>query len=200
LAHLKSVRKGEPESTERYEATDALLAERSQNGDHMAYGHLVKRHQDVAFRTAFLVTRSAADAEDAAQDGFVKAYLKIGAFDTNLPFRPWLLTIVANEARNRRRSEGRRLRYEANAGQRFTDCETVASPEGDVIRAASADELAAAVNRLPDLERLMIGLRYFLELTEAETATVAGIPRGTVKSRISRAMTKLREEIGAQRE
>ena len=104
------------------------------------------------------------------------------------------------EARNRRRSEGRRLRYEANAGQHFTDRENVASPEGNVIRAATADELAAAVKRLPDPERLIIGLRYFLELSEAETATVAGIPRGTVKSRISRAMTKLREEIGAQRE
>ena len=62
----------------------------------------MRRYQEVAFRTAYLVTREAGEAEDAAQEAFVKAYYALARFRTDAPFRPWLLRIVANEARNRR--------------------------------------------------------------------------------------------------
>ncbi len=78
----------------------------------MAYEELVRLHQGIAFRTAYLVTRNAADAEEAAQDGFVKAYRALGRFRRGAPFRPWLLQIVGNEARNRGRSAGRRSALE----------------------------------------------------------------------------------------
>ena len=68
----------------------------------------MRAHQGIAFRTAYLIAGNAGDAEEAAQDGFVKAYRALGRFRTGSPFRPWLLQIVANEARNRRRSSGRR--------------------------------------------------------------------------------------------
>ena len=84
------------------------LVERARRGDARAYEEIVRMHQGIAFRTAYLVAGNAADAEEAAQDGFVKAWRALGRFRKGAPFRPWLLQIVANEARNRRRSAGRR--------------------------------------------------------------------------------------------
>src|SRR4051794_13503929 len=83
------------------------LVERARRGDSAAFGELVLAHQRLAFRTAYLLTGNAADAEDAAQSAFVKAWQALGRFRRGAPFRPWLLAIVANEARNRNRSGGR---------------------------------------------------------------------------------------------
>ena len=146
---------------------------------------LVKAHQDVAFRTAWLITGSAAEAEDAAQDGFVKAWRALPRFRRGAPFRPWLLKIVANEARNRSRAAGRRAAYEGRA-EPFVPAE----PGMD------RERLLAAVAQLREEDRLAIGCRYFLDLSEAETAAALGWRRGTVKSRLSRALGRLREEMG----
>src|ERR687885_1387947 len=81
---------------------------RARDGDTAAYERLVSRHAQVAFRVACVLAGSAADAEEAAQDAFVKAYKALGRFRPGHPFRPWLLKIVANEAHNRRRAPGRR--------------------------------------------------------------------------------------------
>src|SRR5207237_4956614 len=81
---------------------DAALIERARNGDVNAYEELVQHYQELAFRVAYQVTSNAADAEDAAQEAFVNAYYALGRFRSGAPFRPWLLRIVANEARNRR--------------------------------------------------------------------------------------------------
>src|SRR5689334_3797498 len=93
-------------------ATDDELVERARRGMAAAFDELVKRYADMAFRTAYLVTGSAADAEDAVQDAFVKAHRALSSFRRDAPFRPWLLRIVGNEARNRRRSAGRRAMLE----------------------------------------------------------------------------------------
>jgi RNA polymerase sigma factor (sigma-70 family) len=87
-----------------------LLIERARRGDEEAYAELVHAYEGIAFRTAYLLTRSAPDAEDAAQDAFVKAWRALGRFREGAPFRPWLLRIVANEAHNRRRFAGRRAK------------------------------------------------------------------------------------------
>ena len=84
--------------------SDAVAVAQARKGDQDAFGMLVERHQTVAFRTAYVICGNAADAEDAAQDGFIKARAAMGRFREGAPFRPWLLTIVANEARNRRRA------------------------------------------------------------------------------------------------
>ena len=145
---------------------------------------------------AYLVTGTAAEAEDAAQDGFVKAYLHIRRYRPGAPFRPWLLKIIGNEARNRKRSEGRRAIYETRVGSHRDAATPPVDPEAAAERFDMDRRLVDAVNRLPEKERLVIGLRYFLELSEEETAEAAGIPRGTVKSRVSRALGRLRSEIG----
>jgi RNA polymerase sigma-70 factor (ECF subfamily) len=174
---------------------DAALAERARNGDERAFEELVRMYQRIAFRTAYLLTGSASDAEDAAQSGFVKAWSSLPRFRPGAPFRPWLLRIVANEAHNRRRSAGRhealRLRIET-AGPPGG---AVPSPEGAVHARRQREELLAAVGRLGDRDREIVACRYFLELSEEETATVLGIRRGTVKSRTARALERLRSEV-----
>jgi RNA polymerase sigma factor (sigma-70 family) len=146
-------------------------------------------------RTAYVVAGSADDAEDAAQEGFVKAYAALGRFRAGAPFRPWLLRIVANEARNRRRSSGRRAMLAVRAAEDRPTLDAAPSPEVAVLAQETRATLLAAINALRDEDREVIGARYFLDLSEAETADTLGIPRGTVKSRLSRALGRLRVEL-----
>jgi RNA polymerase sigma-70 factor (ECF subfamily) len=188
----------EPGTSDEPTPDEVELATRARAGDRTAYSQLVAAHQQIAFRVAYLVTGSAPEAEDAAQEGFVKAYRSLHRFDPARPFRPWLLTIVANEARNRRRSAGRRLAYEARA-VRLAPSTPDRTPEHEAEAAETRRALLEAVNRLPEPERLVVGLRYFLELSEAETAAAAGVPPGTVKSRMWRAMERLRSDLEGRR-
>ena len=178
--------------------SDTRLVELARRGDADAFGLLVRRYQGVAFRVAYLIGGEADDAEDVAQDAFVKAYAALSRFRADAPFRPWLLQIVANEARNRRRSTGRRahLALRAAAEQQLAASGDAApSPEA----AALADEdrvaLMAALDGLREEERQAIAFRYFLDLSEAEMADALGCARGTVKSRLSRALGHLRERL-----
>jgi RNA polymerase sigma-70 factor (ECF subfamily) len=168
------------------------LVARARAGDTAAYGALVRAHQDVAFRTAMLITGHAPDAEEAAQDGFVKAWRALGRFRSGEPLRPWLLAIVANEARNRRRAAGRR----EHLALRAAGAAVVGVGGEDATPALDHDALTAALSRLPPDDRTVIGCRYLLELSEAETAAALGVARGTVKSRLSRALDRLRAEVG----
>ena len=155
----------------------------------------MRTHQGIAFRTAYVLAGSAADAEEAAQDGFVKAYRALGRFRRGAPFRPWLLRIVANEARNRRRSATRRERLSLRAAAEARPGDAVPSPEAALLSGESNEQLLAAVERLSDEHRDAIACRYFLDLSEEETAAALRVRRGTVKSRLSRALERLREEL-----
>ena len=152
-------------------------------------------YQGVAFRTAYLLTGSASDAEDAAQVGFVKAWAALPRFRGGAQFKPWLLRIVANEAHNRRRSAGRQdsLRLRATAAHPPRDA--APSPEGAALGRERREELLEAVYRLDERARVVLACSYFLELSEDETAAVLGVRRGTVKSRTARALARLRAEV-----
>jgi RNA polymerase sigma factor (sigma-70 family) len=91
-------------------AVDDALVERARLGDAVAYAGLVQRYQDIAFRIAFIILGSAQEAEDAAQEAFIKAYYALPRFRRGATFRPWLLQIVANQAKNQRRPIRRRPR------------------------------------------------------------------------------------------
>ena len=151
-------------------------------------------HQAIAFRTAYLLTGSAADAEDAAQVGFVKAWAALPRFRRGAPFKPWLLRIVANEAHNRRRSAGRRAALAVRATASPPE-DAASSPEGAALGREQQEELLAAVGRLDERDRDVLTCRYFLELSEDETAAVLDLRRGTVKSRTARALARLRAEV-----
>ena len=129
------------------------------------------------------------------QEGFVKAYRALGGFRPGSPFRPWLLQIVANEARNRRRSEGRRaaLALRAAADPGASSGGAAPSPEGALLAGEDRERLLAAVNGLREEERLVIACRYFLELSEEETAAALGARARDGQSRTSRALEHLRE-------
>jgi len=175
-------------------AEDEELITRAREGDVCAYEGLVERHQTIAFRVAWLITRSAPDAEEAAQDGFVKAYRNLDRFRAGAPFRPWLLRIVANEARNRRTSERRRERLALRLGE---EPAPAAGPgaEAEALAGEERRELLAAIARLDPRDQSIIAARFLLELGEAEAAAALGIRRGTVKSRLSRALARLRKEL-----
>ena len=170
---------------------EALL--RARNGDASAFGLLVQSHQEAAFRAAYLILHDAQAAEDAAQEGFVRAYRQLHRFRGEDPFRPWLLRIVTNLALNetRRRKRGLALL------ERFGRQAPRQAPGPERIAAATEEtrEVWQAINRLPQDDRLILYLRYFLELSEADMALVIGKAPGTVKSRLHRAGRRLRGVI-----
>jgi RNA polymerase sigma-70 factor (ECF subfamily) len=171
------------------------LVERARRGDARAYEEIVRMHQGIAFRTAYLVAGNAADAEEAAQDGFVKAWRALGRFRKGAPFRPWLLQIVANEARNRRRSAGRYAGLALRAATDDASGDAAPSPEAALLAGEDRTRLLDAVNELPEDARLVVSCRYLLELSEEETAVALGVRIGTVKSRTARALDRLREAL-----
>ena len=175
---------------------DRELVEHAAAGDLDAYEEIVRRYQGLLVRAAFVVTGSRMEAEDAAQEALVKAYRAIGRFRRGRPLRPWLLRIVTNEARNRRRSAGRRAGLQLRATEdRRVSGDAAPSPEAAALEGESRLRLLAAVNGLGEGERLAVAYRYFLGLDEAEAAKALGVARGTVKSRLSRALGRLRTQL-----
>lgn len=171
------------------------MVERARRGEVAAYETLVRRYETLAFRVAYLVTGSAGDAEDAAQEGFVRAYYALPRFRRGAPFRPWLMRIVANAARNRRAATSRRPIFSLDvAADRPSDDPTLA-PEAAALAGEQRGEMLGALNTLREDDRTVIACRYFLDLSEAETAAALGCPRGTVKSRLSRALNRLRRQL-----
>lgn len=178
-----------------WDETELELIERARQVDPAAFEELVRHYQDLAFRIAYTIVGAAADAEDAAQDAFIRAYHALGRFRSGAPFRPWLLTIVANAARTRRTSGGRHATFDLSAVEHVTS--DARSPEEQALSREEGRELLRAMARLRADDRQILMYRYFLELSEAETAAVLGCPRGTVKSRLSRALQRLRQQLAA---
>jgi RNA polymerase sigma factor (sigma-70 family) len=174
---------------------DAGLVERARRGDQRAYEELVRKYSEVAFRTALLITGSTADAEEAAQDAFFKAHRALGRFRPGEPFRPWLLTIVGNEARNRVRSSVRREAMTLRMAEAVRTGDAAPSPEAAALAARDREALLAAIRKLSHDDREVIQLRYLLDLAVAETAAALGVAEGTVKSRLSRALERLRAQM-----
>ena len=151
------------------------LLERAVGGDARAFGELVRANEETAFRLAYLITGSAAEAEDAAQEAVVKAWRALGRFRLERPFRPWLLRIVANEARNRRRSAGRRARLALLTARIESSGDAAPSPEELTVAADERRRLLASLALLPEQARLVLSCRYLLGLSEQETAAALGV-------------------------
>ena len=154
-------------------------------------------HQAIAFRVALVAAGDRGDAEEAVQDGFVKAHRALGRFREGAPFRPWLLRIVANEARNRRRSAGRRVGLALRVAAAASG-DAAPSPEAAALSHARREELLAALTTLDERDRDVLVHRFLLDLGEEETAAALGVRRGTVKSRTSRALERMRAALGEE--
>ena len=176
---------------------DLELVGRAQAGDRSAFGDLVRRHQHHALRLAYVICGSKEEAEDAVQDAFVNAFRSISTFRPDGELRPWLFRIVANQAKNRVRSSSRRNRLAGRAAAvepaaPASGAGVTAAPEESAVTDAEANAVVSAVARLPDRERLAVAYRYFAGFSEAEMVAALGSPAGTVKSRLSRGVGRLR--------
>ena len=171
---------------------ESTLIRHAANGDASAWEPLVLAHQEAVFRLAYLLLGDPDDAEDTAQETFLRAWNHLGRFDPTRPLRPWLLSIAANLARNRRRSAGR---YLAALTRAFRNEPGSVSTEEKSAQDMESHDLWKAVQNLTIPDQQIVYLRYFLNLSIAETAEVLQIAEGTVKSRLSRALEKLRAII-----
>jgi RNA polymerase sigma-70 factor (ECF subfamily) len=172
---------------------DQTLIANARAGDIGAFEELVRRHQDSAFRTACLVLRNADEAEDAVQDALVSAYKAIGRFREGGSFRPWLLKIVVNQSLNMLK---RRKRQTATAERAAIESgPPIFEIDEELIDRERAHLIWRALESLRENERIVVYLRYFLALPERELAEYLGCPSGTVKSRLHRALAKLREVV-----
>ncbi len=170
--------------------SEAELISRVRSGDLTAWENIMQEQQEAIFRLAYLLLGDAGDADDVAQEVFIRAFRHLESFDSSRALRPWLLGITANLARNRRRSVGRYIYHLARMA-RLTPPDVI-DPEQETTRRAEANLLWKAVHRLSDDDQEIIYLRYFMEYSVDEVAETLNIAAGTVKSRLSRALERLR--------
>jgi len=159
-------------------------------GDHKAYAELVRPYERVAYRVATAITGRSADAEEAMQNGFVKAYRSLHRFRVGAAFRPWLLRIVVNEAHNVLRAERRHLRLATRAAEQHETA--IAGADEAVIAREEVATVLGALGRLPDADRLALALRYFAELPDGEAAALAGMSTEAYRVRLVRARKRLK--------
>jgi RNA polymerase sigma factor (sigma-70 family) len=169
---------------------DTELIERAQRGDLEAYGELVKRHQDHAVAAAYVILGDRQEAEDAAQEALTRAFLALKRFRPGGSFRAWLFRIVVNEAHDLFAQRQRRSDLLARVGH-LDGATPTPSAEAVALVQQRREALIEALFALPEVDRLVITCRYFLDLSEAEMAAVLGVARGTVKSRLARALARL---------
>ncbi len=161
-----------------------------------AYEELLRRYQRLAFRVAYVISGDTDEAEDVAQTAFVNAWLALSRFRAGASFRPWLLRIVANEAKNRGMAAARRRRFVLALAADEAHRPLVADPpDAALVTAERSEWLVDHLNRLREADRTVLTLRYALDLPEAEIAAALGCRRGTVKSRLHRALGRLRAQI-----
>jgi RNA polymerase sigma-70 factor (ECF subfamily) len=172
-----------PEGTAR---SERALIQAAQRGDPDAIEDLYRRHWKPAYRAAYLVTRDAHAAEDIAQEAFLQAIRVLDRFDRSRPFAPWLHRIVTNRALDWARAHALRR-----------PVEPASEPAAPDARSDLSDDVAEAIGRLAPDQRAVIVLRYLLEHTPGEIAQMLDLPRGTVNSRLRRALDELAGAVDA---
>ena len=207
LATQAALRPVETESTLAAQVQD-LLAD---GNDHMArdlFAQIVARQQRRASRIAWHYLRDVAEADEAVQDAFVKAYTHIKSFQRNLSFEVWLTRILINGCLDRQKARTRRARWMtpvADAGRRDQDTIERAtrpndrSPEAQLIAREWREQVMAAVNKLPDRQRLVFMLCHYSDHSTRDVAEMTGLNESTVRVHLFRAVRKLRTAMEGQR-
>ena len=175
---------------------DTDLLQRARSGDRDAFAAIVRTYQAPALRLATIISGDSTEAYDIVQEAFVRAHQALATVRDGDSLRPWLLRIVANQAKNAQRSRWRRdTRHQRHAALRPPE---LAGPDELALGGLQAQTLLDAISRLSDTDRKVIACRFFAGLNEAETATALGVANGTVKSRTARALARLRDQVGPE--
>jgi RNA polymerase sigma factor (sigma-70 family) len=175
------------------ECDDVALIARARDGEGAAYGELMRRHQRAALRVAAVICGSTEEADDIVQEAFVAVHANLASYRATGTVRSWMLRVVANHAKNHVRSSVRRRRRDDRQARLAVRIDEGADEA--VERRLEHEALAAALQRLPEPAREVLGCRFVAGLSEIETAEVLGAAVGTVKSRTSRALARLAAEL-----
>lgn len=169
------------------------LIQRAKAGDQNAFGELIEMYSNLLTRVSRVLVTDRFLAEDAVQEAWLDVWQNLSRFRADRPFRPWLLTIVANRCRkNARRIKSSNVSLDTNPAQELqvnTDLEAV------VLEAIDMVEIKVALSGLRVEQQQVLALRYFAQLELEEIAQLTNTPLGTVKSRIHRALTTLRTQL-----
>ena len=186
---------------------DFALVEDCRNGDSSAFDELVRRYKDRVYNVAYRFLGNHEDAQDVAQEVFVRAYRGIGGFKGDSKVYTWLYSIAGNLARNKLRDSKRKGR---NMGISLEELERRApgtaqalatareTPEEAARRRETEAALQACLEELPEHYRIVFVLRTFEQLSYEEIADSVGCPKGTVKSRLNHARKFLHEKLNAR--
>lgn len=169
--------------------TDAELIARTRAGDADAFGMLVKRYHDACWRFAFHMLGERADADDAVQEAFLRAYLAIGRYDERDQFRGWLFRILTNQCRNALTARGRRTRRFV---QDEVAIETAPAPQTALDLGVGDAELLRALGQLDPSQREALLLKYAEGLEYSEISAMTGIGESALKMRVKRGSERLR--------
>ncbi len=175
---------------------EATLAGRARAGDRAAFGELVRRYADQARRVARAVLRDPEDADDAAQDAFLSALVKLQQYDPSRPFGPWLMRIVANAATDRRRR--RRVRRAETLDEGLLAGGH--RPDEVAEREVLGERLRQALAELPERRRMAVVLFDVEGYSHAEIGGILGMPEGTVRSEVFHARRRLRALLAEWRD
>ena len=180
---------------------DATLARRVADSDEAALRELLRRHNQRLFRTARAILRDDAEAEDAVQEAYLKAIRAIGNFRAEAKLSTWLTRIAANEAlerlRKRKRAEVLPLEADVEIPPQ-DDTPQSDSPEQAAMRAEARRIVERRIDALPEAFRTVFVLRMVEEMTVEETAVALGVPEATVRTRLFRARSLLRESLARE--
>jgi len=184
----------DPVRPDAQEALIRSLVERSRGGDQAAFRELVVLHQDRAYGLALRITRSPADAEEVAQDAFVRAWLALARFRGESSFATWLYRIVARRALDRlSQLKARRGReVEVDEAESLPDPVAPAAAPGDLAAATRGRTLERLVMKLPAAQRMAVTLYYYEDRSVEQAAAILGMPENTVKTHLARARAALR--------
>ncbi len=179
-------------------STDIGLAKKIAGGDVEAFERMMRRHNRRLFRVARSILRDDADAEDAVQDGYIRAYQGIAEFRGQASLATWLTRIIVNQALEHRRRKGR-LQEEAADPDAMADItDETETPESLVMRSQLTHLIETSIDRLPEAWRTVFILRAVEGLSVAETAAALDISEANTKVRFLRARVSLRETLGRQ--
>ena len=163
---------------------DADLVRRVKSGDRFAFDQLVGPLIDQAFRLAYGMLHDREAAEDAVQEAALRAWRKLGNLKPGMPMRPWFLAIVANQCRTTLRGRWWSVLR--------LDAPLAPGAPGFEDRIVRGHDLRAAMRKLPPDQCEVLVLHYYLDLPLHEVAAIAGVPVGTVKSRMNRGVAAMR--------